>query len=293
MLRNAKSLPDQCRTCLARRDGLCSDIAGADFSLLQRRRSGDRRFKPEQEILPIGQPCDSIYNLTSGWAFRYALLEDGRRQILDFILPGAVIGFQSVAGARASYGVQALTEATVCAIRHSALIELCRQLPDLGLRLAWLTARDRSLAYDHLTSVGRHSAHQRVAHLILELFVRCRAQWPGEQINDMHLPLTQEHVGDSVGLSSVHVNRVLRDLRSEGIVELHYRRLSILNPDKLMEVAETDPDLLVNWMNSCRQTDDPGDSIAGGCNATLQKDQAGANRALSIAHETKRSPAVI
>lgn len=285
MLRNAKSLPAQCGICLARRDGLCSDIAGADFPLLQRHRSGERRFKPGQEILPIGQPCDSIYNLTSGWAFRYALLEDGRRQILDFILPGAVIGFRSVAGARASYGVQALTEATVCAIRHSALIELCRQLPDLGLRLAWLTARDRSLAYDHLTSVGRHSAHQRIAHLILELFVRYRAQWPGEQINDMYLPLTQEHVGDAVGLSSVHVNRVLRDLRAEGIVELHYRRLSILNPDKLMEVAEADPDLLVNWMDACRQAGAPDDGLAGDSSATLQEGQSGGNRALSPAHD--------
>ena len=247
MLQKAPSASIQCQTCPARRDGLCTELSPSDLALMQKFKCGDRAIKAGQDIFAAGQPCEAIYNLTDGWAFRYTLLEDGRRQILDFALPGAVLGFHPAKGARATYGVQALTDANVCIIRHPDLAALSREVPQTGLRLAWLIARDRSLAYDHLTSVGRQSAHQRVAHLILELFVRCRAQWPGQRIEQMLLPLTQEHIGDATGLTSVHVNRVLRDLRQERVLEFHYRRLRILNPDKLIDVAETDPHLMMSW----------------------------------------------
>lgn len=247
MLQKAPSVSVQCQACPARRDGLCTELDRSDLALMQKFKCGDRTIKAGQDIFTAGQPCEAIYNLTDGWAFRYMLLEDGRRQILDFALPGAVLGFHPAKGARATYGVQALTDTTVCVIRHPDLVALSRAAPQTGLRLAWLIARDRSLAYDHLTSIGRQSAHQRVAHLVLELFIRCRAQWPGQRIEEMHLPLTQEHIGDATGLTSVHVNRVLRDLRQQGVVEFHYRRLSILNPDKLIEAAEIDPHLMMNW----------------------------------------------
>src|SRR3546814_10488064 len=93
-------------------------------------------------------------------------------------------------------------------------------------------SRDRSLTFAHLTSMGRQSARERVAHLLLELFVRCRSRWPGHRIEEMHLPLTQEHIGDATGLTGVHVSRVLGDLKKDGIVTFSYRRLSILDPDK-------------------------------------------------------------
>src|SRR3546814_1034285 len=85
--------------------------------------------------------------------------------------------------------------------------------------------RSRALAFVHLTSVGRCNARERVARLVLELFVRCRTQWPGNRIEEMYLPLTQEHIGDATGLTFVHVNRILRTLRKEGVVEFHHRRL--------------------------------------------------------------------
>jgi len=86
-----------------------------------------------------------------------------------------------------------------------------------------------------------------VAHLILELFIRCRAQWPGDRVEEMCLPLTQEHIGDATGLTGVHVSRVLGDLGKDGILKFSYRRLRILDPDKLVDVAEVDPQLLLSW----------------------------------------------
>ncbi len=245
----AKKRPLECQVCPARASrGLCAGYGPEALHEIESYKSPVREFKAGQDIFSVGEPCDSIYNLAQGWVILYNLLEDGRRQILHFALPGAVLGFHPADGAMMTYSAQALTDAVVCPIPHKALLPLVSELPELGLRLASLVARDRSLAFDRLTSIGRHSARERVAHLVLELFIRYRAQWPGSQIEEMHLPLTQEDIGDATGLTFVHVNRVLRDLRKDGIVEFHYRRLRILDPDKLVDVAGMDPQLAMSWI---------------------------------------------
>lgn len=238
----------ECSSCRARSDGLCEGCAPDMLRTIAGYKSGDRAVRAGEDLFSLGEPCDAIYNLVDGWVFLYNLFEDGRRQILHFALPGAVLGFHPARGAMATYGVQALTDTVVCVIPHKALGPLSRENPEIALRLAWLISRDCSLAFDHLSSVGRHSARERVAHLLLELFVRYRAQWLGHRIAEMNLPLTQEHVGDATGLTFVHVNRVLRDLRNEGVVEFHYRRLRILDPDKLVDVAGIDPQLALSWI---------------------------------------------
>jgi len=242
--------PLDCQVCPARASrGLCADLTPELVSVVASHKSGDREFKAGEDLFSLGEPCDSIYNLAHGWVILYNILEDGRRQILHFALPGAVLGFHPARGATMTYGAQALTDIVVCTIPHKALLPLVNQQPELGLRLAWLIARDCSLAFDRLTSIGRHSARERVAHLLLKLFIRYRAQWPGSRIEEMHLPLTQEHIGDATGLTFVHVNRVLRNLRKDGILEFHYRRLRILDPDKLVDVAGIDPQLVISWIN--------------------------------------------
>ena len=238
-----------CESCGARSDGLCQGATPEMLRVISSYKSGDRRIEAGHDIFSLGEPCNSIYNLVDGWVFLYNILEDGRRQILHFALPGAVLGFHPARGAMATYSVQALTDATVCVVPHAALNPLAKRHPGIGMRLAWLISRDRSLALDHLTSIGRQSARERVAHLLLELFVRYRSQWPGSRIEEMHLPLTQEHIGDATGLTFVHVNRVLRGLRQDGIVEFHYRRLRILDPDKLNDVAGVDPQLAMSWIH--------------------------------------------
>lgn len=242
-----------CLVCAARRDGLCSEFSPAVLGNMKRFKSGDRKIPSGTDLFAPGDVCNAIYNLVDGWAFRYSLLEDGRRQIVDFALPGAVLGFHPERGSRATYGVQALTDIAVCIIPHENLAPLSREVPGMGMRLAYLVSRDRSLAYDHLTSVGRQSARERVAHLLLELFIRYRADWPGQRSEELRLPLTQEHIGDATGLTSVHVNRVLSDLRDEGIIDFHYRRLRVLNPDRLVEVAEVDPSLAAMWIRKAER----------------------------------------
>lgn len=263
-IKKSETLHVDCTTCQARVGGLCEGYGPDALRVIASHKSGDQRVKAGQELLSLGEPCDAIYNLVDGWVVLYNLLEDGRRQILHFALPGAVLGFHPAHGAMTTYGAQALTDAVVCVIPHKALRPLSRQYPEIGLRLAWLMSRDISLTFAHLTSIGRQSARERVAHLILELFIRCRSRWPGYRIEEMHLPLTQEHIGDATGLTGVHVNRVLGDLKTDGILTFSYRHLSILDPDKLVAVAGIDPELLQSWIEQETPAQHARDESFGG-----------------------------
>jgi|GEM_PF-187487 len=216
--------------------------------LIPNYRNGDRRVEAGRDLFSIGFDGKAIFNLLDGWVAIYTLLEDGRRQIVQFALPGAVLGVRSSRSAPATVGAQALTDVVVSVIPTPVLTSHSRADPDITMRLARSLAHDCNLAFDHLTSIGRRSARERVAHLLLELFTRYRAQWPGHRSEEMVLPLTQEQIGDATGLTFVHVNRVLSALRKEGIVQFHYRRLRIIDPDRLIEVAGVDPEIAMAWL---------------------------------------------
>jgi CRP/FNR family transcriptional regulator len=233
----------------ARTERLDPDHAASVLHVTSRYKSADRAIKAGCDLFHLGERGEAIYSLVDGWVALYNLLEDGRKQILQFSLPGAILAFVPARGVLMKYSAQALTDVVVGIIPHENLGRLARDNPEFGMQLAGLISQDRGLAYDHLSSIGRRSARERVAYLLLELFIRSRLRWPGHRSEEMYLPLTQEHIGDATGLTGVHVNRVLRDLRKERIAEFHYRRLRILNPDKLVDVAGIDPNVVMSWIN--------------------------------------------
>lgn len=238
--------------------GLLDEEHTAGLShVTSRYKSADRQIKAGCDLFRVGERGEAIYSLVDGWVALYNLLEDGRKQILQFALPGAILAFVPARGAMMNYSAQALTDSVVGIIPHENLRRLSRDNPEIGLELAGLISQDRSFAYDRLSSMGRRSARERVAYLLLELFIRSRLRWPGHRGEEMHLPLTQEHIGDATGLTGVHVNRVLRDLCKEEIAEFHYRRLRIVNPDKLVDVAGIDPQNALSWIK-----DDSSDEVA-------------------------------
>jgi CRP/FNR family transcriptional regulator len=243
--RRSRALPIDCAACRTSIEGVCKDCAPEVRQVLAAYKSSDRVIKTGEALFRPAEPCAGLYHLVDGWMFLYGLAEDGRRQILHFALPGALLGLYP--GRVAIYGAEALTDAAVCVVPHENLGPLIEEHPGIGLRLAWAVSRERNLAYDHLSSVGRRSARERVARSLLELFVRYRLIWPASRSEEMHLPLTQEHIGDATGLTGVHVNRILRRLRNERIVEFRDRQLWILNPDKLVDIAGINPQRILSW----------------------------------------------
>lgn len=242
--RASRRLSIDCEACRASVEGLCKTCEPEVRRVIAGYKSSDRLVKAGNDLFRPGEECSALYLLVDGWMFLYDLIDAGRRQILHFALPGALLGL--FPGRVAIYGGETLTDATVWQVPHDRLAPLIEEHPAIGLRLMWIVWRERNLAYDHLSN-SRRSARERVARSLIELFVRSRMRWPAHSPVEMHLPLTQEHIGDATGLSTVHVNRILHGFRKDEILEFHHWGLRILDPDKLVDAARVDPQTILSW----------------------------------------------
>ncbi len=229
-----------------RDDALCAPLSDDEIAVIEDFKSGHREIPAGADLYCQDEVCDELYTLLDGWVYLYQILEDGRRQILDFALPGAFLGFQPDLAAPAAHSAQCLTDIAVCVFPRGTLLDLFRAHPELALRMAWITARDGALAREHLTNVGRRSARERVAHLLLELFYRVRRGGASPGDNSVELPLTQEHIADALGLTTVHVNRTLRALREADLLAMRGRMLRILDPGALAKLAGFDPEIVLS-----------------------------------------------
>jgi CRP/FNR family transcriptional regulator, anaerobic regulatory protein len=203
-------------------------------------KSADRDLKAGEHLFTVGEPCEAIHVLVRGWAYVFSPLADGRQIIFQFGLPGTVIGFHPEPNATAACSARALTDATAHVVSYDQLSRLFRDNPDMAVRLTALLSQDRKLAFDRLTSTCRHSARRRVSQLLLELALQGWPFAPRVGAQNLFIPVTQEHLADATGLSTVHVNRVLSTLRRERIVEFQHRRLRILSFTKLRAAAGGD-----------------------------------------------------
>lgn len=176
------------------------------------------------------------YFILSGWACRQRVLTDGRRQIFNFLLPGDGIAVADRSQPEPSATVALTAMELVDASPLIAAVEAGRAA-GLAYALAGLAAHDQKLLFDHMVRLGRQTAYERVAHLLLELQRRLETAGLGDD-RRFPLPLTQEVMGDALGLSIVHVNRTLQQLRRDGLIELRSGVAILLQPERLAQIAE-------------------------------------------------------
>ena len=190
-------------------------------------------------ILAEGAHSAQMFTLLSGWAFRYKTLEDGRRQILNYSLPGDLIGLQgSVIGAM-EHSVEALTPAVLCVFQRDKLDDLFKSQPGLSFDVTWLASREERMLDENLLSVGRRSAIERAAYLVAFLYQRAAAVGLSTD-RSLLIPITQQHVADTLGLSIVHTNKTLKKLADRKLIRWHDRVCEVLDVKGLMEVASWD-----------------------------------------------------
>lgn len=187
-------------------------------------------------ILAEGAHSAQLFTLLSGWAFRFKTMSDGRRQILNYCLPGDLIGLQgSIIGAM-EHSVEALSPVVLCVFQRDGLNTLFQKQPGLSYDITWLASREERMLDEHLLSVGRRSAIERAAYLVAFLHQRAAAAGlTGD--TPLLLPISQQHVADTLGLSIVHTNKTLRKLADKGYLRWHDRACEVLDPKALMEVA--------------------------------------------------------
>ena len=226
-----------CRACPLRALPLFVPAAGTELALVESIKHDQIAVPAERSIIHEGQSNAPLYTLFSGWAFRFKTLSDGRRQILNFLLPGDFIGVQQKMGDASPHGVQALTDVELCVFRRDALWELHRGAPTLGFAVTWLTAQEESLVDDTLLSVGRRSAEERIATLLVVLYKRVAALLP-DASGGVPFPLTQQHIADGLGLSLVHTNKTLRKLERRGLHRIRNGRLQLMDVHALARIAD-------------------------------------------------------
>jgi len=181
--------------------------------------------------------------LISGFSARYSTLEDGARQITEINVSGDFIDLHSLLMKQMDHGVVALSDCVIAEAPHTGLIDITERHPHLA-RLLWLdTIIDAAIHRQWLVAMGRRSGLGHLAHLVCELYLRLQAVGQtGEMRFD--LPLTQSVLGDALGLSSVHVSRLISELKGEGLVNWSGGRIEILDWRRLAEIAEFDPTYL-------------------------------------------------
>jgi CRP-like cAMP-binding protein len=202
-----------------------------------------RHLAPREDVFGAGDAPRHVNLILEGWACRYVLLEDGRRQISAILLPGDLCDLGMSVLRAADHSVAALTAIRVAQIAPDRLRELAGAHPELEAALQWHAHVEQSIARAWIASIGQRSATERLAHLFCEVFVRLEAV--GLVGADCcAFPLTQEQLADAVGISTVHVNRSLMDLRALGLIALKEKTLTILDREALMRLAMFDPTYL-------------------------------------------------
>ncbi|MGQ0802080.1 MAG: Crp/Fnr family transcriptional regulator [Pseudomarimonas sp.] len=227
-----------CADCPLRALPLFLDHTADELQLVQSIKRGNVRLGPDQTLIHEGQNDTPLYTLMRGWAFRYKTLRDGRRQILSFLLAGDFIGVQQKMADAAAHGIETLTEAVFCVFQRDALWELHRRSPSMGFNITWLTAHEESLVDDTLLSVGRRSAEERIATLLILLFKRAAALQADRGADGVAFPLTQQHIADGLGLSLVHTNKTLRKLEKRGLHSITNGRLYLRDVRALVRLAD-------------------------------------------------------
>ena len=226
-----------CFECALRACGAFKPINDLELAFINEMKRDHLVCSAGSEIIPAGEEQAELYTLYAGWAYRCKTLEDGRRQILNFILPGDLIGLQGAMFEAATYSVEALTEVQLCVLPRRKVWSLFENMPELAFDVTWLGSREESLVDENLMNVGRRSAMERIAALVLSLYKR--AEKLGLAVNGaMTFPLTQQHIADALGLSLVHTNKSLGKLRRMGMFALDGGSLLMSNPRALESLAQ-------------------------------------------------------
>ena len=235
-VQSAKSLSGQSR--LFRKLAACGDIRADARTALAGLVGNERHIPRGTDFVRIGATPKTALVIESGWAIRYALTMDGRRQIASVVLPGDVVGFEAAISGRAMFNAAALSDLGVFEFRAADLVEIVGRHPMLLRALAWSHNTHISLLENQTLRIGRLGAGQRIAHFVQELVNRLEVM--GENCESgIAFPMTQSDLGDALGLSVVHTNRQLQLFRRGGVFSLLNGKLTVHDRAALARIAST------------------------------------------------------
>lgn len=219
------------------------DFSDEEAAVLERLSANPEPRHRGTDLIRQGERADVVNLLLQGWAYRYKVLKDGQRQIVGYLLPGDICDLSVALLNEMEHSVGLLTDAQVVQIPADELQAALDQNRPIERALWCSTLVDEAILREWLTNIGQRDAFSRIGHHFCELWHRMRAIGLVSD-HEFDMPLTQEVLGDTLGLTAVHVNRTLKRLREEGLLSVNNKRLTVLNPQGLTKRTGFDPSYL-------------------------------------------------
>ncbi len=213
-------------------------FANGDASDLKRYRLAERLLARGQRVFTQGEPADCVYLLLKGWLALERVLPDGQRQIVDFALPGSIVGHHQDEDGAAPHSADCLTDCWLVVFKRARFMEMLRDVPAASALYELGVLGDLERAHDALSNIARRSGAEKVAHLVVQLMDRMIAA--GAQDDPRRLPVTQNHLAAALGITNVYISRVVKSLRAEGLIAWRQNCLHVLDAEALRAVADLD-----------------------------------------------------
>ncbi len=223
-------------SALARKLNSFVEMSKDERGILVDLQSNRITFKRGQTLIEEGQADHKAFFLQTGWGCSFKILLNGGRQVIRFPIPGDCIGLRSILLRTSDHTVSALNDVVVSAVEAPRMLEIINKFPRLGAAFLWAVSQDEAMVVEHLVNIGRRTAQERMAHFFLELAERLKLVGLATETQFEH-PLNQSLIADVLGLSDIHVNRVLRQLREQDLLTVREGKVSIHDLSGLRKLA--------------------------------------------------------
>jgi CRP/FNR family transcriptional regulator, anaerobic regulatory protein len=225
-----------CEACPLRKRDSLREFTAEELAFVKEFKTDEMRVDAGATFLREGTRSEYLFTVLTGWAFRYKMLDDGRRQILNYALPADLVGLQGTLMREMEHSVEALTPMTLCVFPRQKLWDLYSRVPSLAFDVTWLAAREEQMLDDNLISIGRRSALERTAYVLLQMFVRAEEAGLVEN-GTVTFPFTQQHLADTLGMSLVHTNKTLKRIFQSKALRWEHRTFQLIDRAALTELA--------------------------------------------------------
>ncbi|REC94834.1 Crp/Fnr family transcriptional regulator [Kushneria indalinina] len=214
-----------------------TDLGKKELSMLRSLPGRTKRYEKGEYVITEGENPVAVHLMLEGWACRCKMLSDGREQIMGYLIKGDLCDLHVTLLSHMDHSIRTLTPATVAMISEESINQIFEDYPDLARALSWSMTVDEAITRHWILNIGLRTAEARIAHLFCEMILRYQASGLTRDTT-IDMPLTQVNLAETLGLTSVHVNRVLQRLRQKNLITLTRKTLTALDFEGLKEVAE-------------------------------------------------------
>ena len=232
-----RDTPTRCSECPVREKALFQVVAQHYLQDAQSLRTAQYQLAARSHLYYENNPAAMAYTLFDGWLLLHRAHSDGSRQGLRVALPGDFVGYAPLSDSGYSHSAMAITPVTVCGFRQADLHVMIDRHADIARQITAIQARYLATCESSILGLGRKTAEQRIAHTVADLYARLQRR---DMVDGEHMPfpMTQEMLGELTGLTPVHTNRVLRKLRTDGVMVAERQHLRVLDLERLHAIAE-------------------------------------------------------